>query len=89
MFRHERPQKGRYRQFHQFGVEALGFAGPDVDAEHIVMCAALWQRLGLHGIRLELNNIGSAEERGALPQRPGQAPGEESFIAWTRMRSGA
>jgi histidyl-tRNA synthetase len=63
MYRHERPQKGRYRQFHQYGGEALGYAGPDVDAEHIVMCSALWQRLGLHGIRLELNNIGSAEER--------------------------
>jgi histidyl-tRNA synthetase len=63
MYRHERPQKGRYRQFHQYGVEALGYAGPDVDAEHIVMCAALWRRLGLDGIRLELNNIGSAEER--------------------------
>jgi histidyl-tRNA synthetase len=63
MYRHERPQKGRYRQFHQYGVEALGYAGPDVDAEHIVMCAALWRRLGLEGIRLELNNIGSAEER--------------------------
>ena len=63
MYRHERPQKGRYRQFHQYGVEALGYAGPDVDAEHIVMCARLWSRLGLSGIRLELNNIGSAEER--------------------------
>jgi histidyl-tRNA synthetase len=63
MYRHERPQKGRYRQFHQYGVEALGYAGPDVDAEQIVMCARLWQRLGLDGIRLELNNIGSAEER--------------------------
>jgi histidyl-tRNA synthetase len=63
MYRHERPQKGRYRQFHQYGVEALGFAGPDVDAEHIVMCAALWRELGLAGIRLELNSIGSAEER--------------------------
>jgi histidyl-tRNA synthetase len=63
MFRHERPQKGRYRQFHQYGVEALGFAGPDIDAELIVMCAALWRELGLEGVRLELNNIGSPEER--------------------------
>ena len=63
MYRHERPQKGRYRQFHQFGAEALGFAGPDVDAELIVMCVALWRELGLEGIRLELNTIGSAEER--------------------------
>jgi histidyl-tRNA synthetase len=63
MYRHERPQKGRYRQFHQYGVEALGFAGPDIDAEHIAMCAALWRELGLDGIRLELNTIGSPEER--------------------------
>src|SRR5260221_10220987 len=63
MFRHERPQKGRYRQFHQYGVEALGYPGPDVDAELIIMCAALWRELGLEGIRLELNTIGSPEER--------------------------
>jgi histidyl-tRNA synthetase len=63
MYRHERPQKGRYRQFHQYGVEALGLEGPDIDAEHIVMCAALWRELGLDGIRLELNTIGSSEER--------------------------
>jgi len=63
MYRHERPQKGRYREFHQFGAEALGFEGPEVDAELIVMCAALWKELGLEGIRLELNTIGSAEER--------------------------
>jgi histidyl-tRNA synthetase len=65
MYRHERPQKGRYREFTQFGAEALGFAGPEVDAELIVMCAALWKELGLEGIRLELNTIGSAEERAA------------------------
>jgi len=65
MFRHERPQKGRYRQFHQYGVEALGFAGPDIDAELIVMCAALWRELGIEGLKLELNTIGSAEERAA------------------------
>jgi histidyl-tRNA synthetase len=63
MYRHERPQKGRYREFHQFGAEALGFQGPEVDAELIVMCAALWKELGLEGLRLELNTIGSAEER--------------------------
>jgi len=63
MYRHERPQKGRYREFYQFGAEALGFAGPDVDAELIVMCAALWRELGLAGIRLELNCIGSPQER--------------------------
>ncbi|QTQ37438.1 Histidine--tRNA ligase [Aromatoleum petrolei] len=63
MFRHERPQKGRYRQFHQIGVEALGFEGPDVDAEHILMCARLWDDLGLEDVRLELNSLGSSEER--------------------------
>lgn len=63
MYRHERPQKGRYREFHQFGAEALGFEGPEIDAELIVMCAALWKALGLEGIRLELNTIGSSEER--------------------------
>jgi histidyl-tRNA synthetase len=66
MYRHERPQKGRYREFTQFGAEALGFEGPDVDAELIVMCAALWRELGLEGIRLELNSIGSAAERAAF-----------------------
>jgi len=66
MFRHERPQKGRYRQFHQFDVEALGFAGPDVDAEQIVMLARLWRELGLaDGIRLAINSIGDAHERRA------------------------
>jgi histidyl-tRNA synthetase len=63
MFRHEKPQRGRYRQFHQVGVEALGFPGPDVDAEHIVMCGQLWNRLGLEGIRLQINTLGSAEAR--------------------------
>ncbi len=63
MYRHERPQKGRYREFYQYGAEAFGFSGPDVDAELIVMCARLWTELGLKGIRLELNTIGSAEER--------------------------
>ncbi len=65
MFRHERPQKGRYRQFHQFDAEALGFAGPDVDAEQIAMLARLWRRLGLDGIRLEINSIGDSLERRA------------------------
>jgi len=65
MFRHERPQKGRYRQFHQIGAEALGFEGPDIDAELILMCARLWDDLGLEDIRLELNSLGSADERTA------------------------
>jgi len=63
MYRHERPQKGRYRQFHQVGAEALGFPGPDVDAELIVMCAALWRDLKVSDVRLEINTIGSAQER--------------------------
>jgi len=65
MFRHERPQKGRYRQFHQLDAEALGFPGPDVDAEQIVMLARLWRALGLSGIRLAINSIGDADERRA------------------------
>lgn len=63
MFRHERPQRGRYRQFHQVGAEALGFIGPDIDAELIMMCQRLWDDLGLQNIRLELNSIGDAKER--------------------------
>jgi len=62
MFRHERPQKGRYRQFHQFGVEALGFAGPDVDAELIVMCADLWRALGI-APALQINTLGDVGSR--------------------------
>ena len=63
MFRHERPQKGRYRQFHQVGVESLGYAGPDMDAEHIIMTARLWRRLGLPDIELQLNTLGTSEDR--------------------------
>lgn len=63
MFRHERPQRGRYRQFHQLGIEALGFAGPDIDAEIILMCQALFDDLGIIGPRLELNCLGQANER--------------------------
>jgi histidyl-tRNA synthetase len=63
MFRHERPQRGRYRQFHQFGAEALGFAGPDVDAELIVIASDLWKALGLQGIELEINSLGQPAER--------------------------
>lgn len=63
MYRHERPQKGRYRQFHQIGAEALGFPGPDIDAEMLLMCARLWDDLGLGGVRLQLNCLGSVAER--------------------------
>lgn len=69
LFRHERPQKGRYRQYHTFGAEGLGFAGPDLDVELLVMVQRLWRRLGLDGITLELNTIGSAEERQAFRAR--------------------
>jgi histidyl-tRNA synthetase len=67
VFRHERPQRGRYRQFHQVNVEAVGFAGPDIDAEQIVMLARLWKILGIDRVgrvRLDLNCLGQAEERG-------------------------
>lgn len=63
MFRHERPQRGRYRQFHQFGLEALGFAGPDVDAELILFACDLWQHLGLRDIELQINSLGQPAER--------------------------
>ncbi|MEY4653860.1 MAG: hypothetical protein RI884_2441 [Pseudomonadota bacterium] len=63
MFRHERPQRGRYRQFHQIGAEALGFAGPDVDAEIILLADALWRELGLTNVRLEINSLGQPAER--------------------------
>ncbi len=63
MFRYERPQKGRYRQFHQIDAEALGFPGPDVDAELVMMSARIWRRLGLTGLRLNLNSLGTPESR--------------------------
>ena len=63
MFRYERPQKGRYRQFHQIGVEAYGFKGPDIDAEMILMTARLWKQLGLRGLKLQINSLGSTEAR--------------------------
>lgn len=63
MFRHERPQKGRYRQFHQFGIEALGWPGPDSDAELILLGHRLWRRLGLSDVTLEINTLGSAQSR--------------------------
>jgi histidyl-tRNA synthetase len=63
MFRHERPQKGRYRQFHQLDVEALGFSGPDIDAELIAMTARLWRQLGITRVRLKINSLGTPESR--------------------------
>jgi histidyl-tRNA synthetase len=65
VFRHERPQRGRYRQFHQIDVEALGLAGPDIDAELIVMVARLWKLLGITDIKLEINSLGQGDERAA------------------------
>ena len=63
MFRHERPQRGRYRQFHQLGAEALGMAGPDIDAEIIMMLARMWKALGIGPVKLEMNTLGAQEER--------------------------
>ena len=65
MFRHERPQKGRYRQFHQVGVETFGLAGPDIDAELILLSARLWRELGIRGLQLQLNSLGTSQERKA------------------------
>lgn len=69
MFRHERPQQGRFRQFHQIGVEALGYPGPDIDAEHIIMCERLWNKLGLRGIKLRINTLGSVDCRARYRER--------------------
>ena len=63
MFRHEKPQRGRYRQFHQFGLEALGFPGPDVEAEQIILTARLWRELGLTDVELQINSLGDADAR--------------------------
>lgn len=69
MFRHERPQKGRYRQFHQVGVEAIGYPSAEVDAELIIMCARLWRQLGISGLRLEIGTLGSAASRAVYRDR--------------------
>lgn len=69
LFRHERPQKGRYRQYHTFGVEALGFPGPDIDIELLVLVRRLWRRLGIGNVELQINTIGSNEERRAFRGR--------------------
>lgn len=78
MFRHERPQKGRYRQFHQIGVEAFNLTGPDIDAELIVLSWRLWQRLGLaEAVTLELNSLGTSEDRARY---------REELVAYLRAR---
>ncbi|HEX7417519.1 MAG TPA: histidine--tRNA ligase, partial [Steroidobacteraceae bacterium] len=69
MFRHERPQKGRYRQFYQIDVEAIGFAGPDIDAELIAMTARLWRRLGIGAVRLQVNSLGTPDSRRAYREQ--------------------
>jgi histidyl-tRNA synthetase len=69
MFRHERPQKGRYRQFHQIDVEAFGLTGPDIDAEIILMSARLWKRLGLKDVKLQINSLGTPESRAAYREK--------------------
>ncbi|MDX1434367.1 MAG: histidine--tRNA ligase [Gammaproteobacteria bacterium] len=69
MFRRERPQAERYRQFHQLDVEALGFEGPDIDAELVLVCDRLWRRLGLGGLRLELNSLGTRDTQAAYRAR--------------------
>jgi histidyl-tRNA synthetase len=69
MFRHERPQKGRYRQFHQIGVETFGLEGPDIDLETILISRRIWQRLGIDGLELEINSLGDAEERARYRDR--------------------
>src|SRR6185295_6585040 len=66
LFRHERPQKGRYRQYHTFGAEALGFPDADIDVELLVMARRLWRRLGIDGVDLQINTMGSTEERRAF-----------------------
>ena len=80
MFRHERPQKGRYRQFNQLDVEAVGIPGPDVDAELIALTARLWRRLGIERIRLEINSLGTTESRRAY---------RELLVGYFRAHEGA
>ncbi len=80
MFRHERPQKGRYRQFNQIDVEAIGIPGPDVDAELIALTARLWRRLGIERVRLEINSLGTPESRRAY---------REQLVAYFRAHEGA
>ena len=89
LFRHERPQRGRFRQFHQVNVEALGFAGPDIDAEQIVMLARLWKILGIASARLELNCLGQGDERAAPSRRAGRVPEAASRRAGRRLAAPA
>jgi histidyl-tRNA synthetase len=78
MFRHERPQKGRYRQFHQIGVEVFGLEGPDIDQEVLFLTHRIWRTLGLDGLRLEINSLGEGEERAAY---------RAALVSYLRTRS--
>jgi len=81
MFRHEKPQKGRYRQFYQVDVEALGFTGPDIDAELIALTARMWRRLGIERVQLQINSLGTPESRRAYrEQLVGYLRGNESGL---------
>ena len=80
MFRHERPQKGRYRQFHQIDLEALGFPGPDIDIELIALTARLWRRLGINRVRLQINSLGTPESRRVY---------RDQLVAWFRQHEAA
>lgn len=80
MFRHERPQKGRYRQFHQVNLEAIGFEGPDADAELLALTARLWKRIGLSRVKLQINSLGTPESRRAYRER---------LVAYFRKHEGA
>jgi histidyl-tRNA synthetase len=80
MFRHEKPQKGRYRQFNQVDVEAIGMPGPDIDAELIALTARLWRRLGIERVRLEINSLGTSESRRAY---------REKLVGYFRAHEGA
>ena len=89
MFRHERPQRGRYRQFHQIGAEALGFAGPDVDAEIILLADALWKELGLRRRAPGNQQPGPARRAQAAPRRADRLPRDSTPTCWTKMRGAA
>jgi len=88
MFRHERPQRGRYRQFDQIGAEALGFGGAEVDAELILLAVALWKDVGLTDVRLELNSLGQPQERAAHRQAL-IVYFEHTWNCWMKMQSDA
>src|SRR3569833_1999152 len=93
MFRHERPQKGRYRQFHQIGVETFGMAGPDIEAELLFMTARLWRRLGIEGLVLQINSLGTPAVRADYRANPRLVRGRDYYtktvFEWVTDRLGA